>query len=333
MNIELLKHIYFRLPVIVRLLLTIFIVMIAFGVVIHFVEPKQFPSVFLGVWWAFVTGATVGYGDIVPVTTTGRVIGILLILSGGGLLTFYITHISAATIQHEQDLSRGKVAFKANHHVILIGWNERTRQLVHLTKEHHPMVEIVLIDHTLSNLPYKQFPVHFIHGDASEDATLNRANIKTAKCVVIAADHTRKERQADHNTILTTVAVRGNNKDVPIIAEILSKSQIENAVRAGASTIIRSNDFMSVLLYHELFNRVDAEPYETILHLLSSQHFEQMDLPGELIGGTYQQAISYFLSEARLALGVIRDQDWQINPPADFKLHENDVLLTMSKQR
>ncbi|MEW9677063.1 potassium channel family protein [Lentibacillus sp. L22] len=333
MNIEQLKHIYFRLPVFVRLLLTIFFVMIVFGIVIHFVEPEQFPSIFIGVWWAFVTGATVGYGDVVPVTTIGRVIGILLILSGGGLLTFYITHISAATIQHEQDLSKGKVAFKAQHHVIFVGWNERTRRLIHLTKENHPMLEIVLIDRTLTNLPYKQLPVHFVHGDATEDVTLHQANIKVAKSVIIAADHTKKERQADHHTILTTVAVRGNNHDVPIIAEILSKSQIENAIRAGASTIIRSNDFMSVLLYHELFNRKETEPYETILHLLSSQHFDQVNLPETLIGKSYQQAIGYFLVDGQMALGIIRKQKWQINPPANLKLHQGDIVLTMAGQK
>ncbi|GGB36802.1 putative potassium channel protein YugO [Lentibacillus populi] len=333
MSIEIFKHIYYRLPVFVRLLLTIFLVMILFGIIIHFVEPEQFPTIFIGVWWAFVTGATVGYGDVVPLTTTGRVIGILLILSGGGLLTFYITHISAATIQHEQDLSKGKVAFKASNHVIFVGWNERTRQLVNLTTKHDPNIEIVLIDRTLTHLPYKQFPVHFIHGDATEDATLHQANIKLAKSVVITADHIKKERQADHNTILTTVAVRGNNQHVPIVAEILSKSQIENAIRAGATTIIRSNDFMSVLLYHELFNRKETEPYETILHLLSSQHFDQVKLPDELAGKTFQQAIVYFFDKKSLLLGIIRNQEWQINPPINSKMKEGDTLLTMSGQQ
>src|SRR5690625_7001625 len=82
MSIELFKHIYFRLPIVLRLLITIFIIMIFFGAVIHLIEPEQFPSIFDGIWWAFVTGATVGYGDYVPLTVLGKTTGILLILSG-----------------------------------------------------------------------------------------------------------------------------------------------------------------------------------------------------------------------------------------------------------
>lgn len=332
MNIEILKHIYFRLPVIVRLLLTVLLVMSFFGTIIHFVEPKQFPSIFLGVWWAFVTGATVGYGDVVPLTTAGRVLGILLILSGGGLLTFYITRVSATTIQYEQKLSKGKVSYRAKNHIVIVGWNERTRQMVRLVKKYHPKAEMVLIDDSLDRLPYKEFPVHFIHGDATEDHTLKLANITMAKSAVITADHTKQERESDNRTILTTVAIRGNHEQIPIVAEILSKNQFDNAVRAGASTLIRSNDFMSVLLYHELFNRKEAEPYDTILHMLSSQQFEQTTLPESLVDKSYQQTILLFFQQKKLALGVIRDDSWHINPDPEFKLQKNDIVILMSNE-
>jgi hypothetical protein len=49
-------------------------------------DPSQFPNVFFGVWFSFVTLTTVGYGDIVPVTNGGQVMSIFLMLSG----TFYM---------------------------------------------------------------------------------------------------------------------------------------------------------------------------------------------------------------------------------------------------
>lgn len=330
MSIELFKHIYFRLPTIVRLLITVFIIMLFFGIVIHIVEPNQFPSIFDGVWWAFVTGATVGYGDYVPLTVLGKTFGILLILSGGGLLTFYITTLSAATIKHEHNLSKGKIAFKGNNHIVLIGWNERTKQLVEMAIKHNPHIEIVLIDHTMQHLSYKQIPVHFIHGDASEDTILQFANVATAKCAVISADILKNERQADNNTILTTVAMRGNNKQIPIIAEILSKTQIENALRAGANTIIRSNDFMSLLFYHELFHESSARPFETVLQLLSHQQFSHTALPEHLIHQSVTDVSQDYFKKRHIFLGIIRHEEWKLNPPPDFILEQNDIIVSLS---
>ncbi|SFD93839.1 voltage-gated potassium channel [Lentibacillus persicus] len=329
MNLETFKHFFYRMPVVVRLILSVLVVMMLFGTLIRFVEPQQFPSIFDGVWWAFVTGATVGYGDYVPLTVPGRIIGIFLILSGGGLLTFFLTTFAAKTINHESDLSEGKVAFKGKNHIIVIGWNERTKQLVDMIAEKDSNQEMVLVDHTLSKLQYRHYPVHFIHGDPSEDAVLVQANIQDAQSVLISSDVTIEERKADINTILTTIAVRGNNQDIPINAEILTISQVENAIRAGADTVVSLNDFMSTLFYHELFHKQDTRPFETVLNLLNDQQFSHIKLPEELEGSSFKKAVPFFLENQELLVGVIRENDWLMNP-ADVTLESDDTLIILS---
>src|SRR5699024_10462394 len=268
MGIEILRHIYFRIPVLIRLLLTILLVILSFGILIHFIEPEQYPTIFDGIWWAFVTGATVGYGDYVPISAAGRTIGILLMLSGAGLITFYISLFAASTIKYERDLSKGVISYKGSDHLICIGWNERTKKLVEITLKARPKMEVVLIDQSLTHLSYQHFPIHFIHGDATEDWTLKQANVKKASKVIITSNMSESEESADKYSVLSTDAVRGNNEDIPIITEILTKRQIKNAKRAGATTIIRPNDFMSSLLYHELFKDKKTKPFESILVLL-----------------------------------------------------------------
>ncbi|UJL45145.1 potassium channel family protein [Virgibacillus sp. NKC19-16] len=330
MSIKLFKNVYYRLPITIRLLITILLLMIIFGFIIYLVEPEQFPTIFDGIWWAFVTAATVGYGDFVPLTIPGKIVAILLILTGGGLIAFYITSFASVSIKHEQDLESGKVIFKSSGHLIFIGWNERTRQLLDITIDNDPDVRIVLIDRSLNHLAFQHYPVHFIHGDPTEDQTLKQANIEQAKRVVITADINQNERQSDNNTILTTVAVRGNNKEIPIIAEILSKIQIENALRAGASTIIKSNDFMSALLYHELSSAEDAMPFDTVLQVLKNQQFSHIKLPESLMDKSFLQSSTFLLQENQLLLGLIRDEEWHINPKADFILEEGDILITIT---
>lgn len=330
MHINQIKQFYFRIPIILKLLLAIFIIMFSFGVIIHLLEPDQFPSFFDGVWWAFQTGATVGYGDYVPISFPGKVAGILLILTGGGLLAFYLTSLSASTVKHEQDFASGKLTFKGHGHLIIIGWNERTRQLIKLSLENRPDLPIILIDSTLRNFPYQQYPIHFIHGDPTEDETLHKANINQAAKVLITANISSKERQSDNATIISTVAIRGNNKEIPIIAEILSRIQIENALRAGATTIIRSNDFMSALFFHELAHFKTATPFEDIIQILSMQQFSHTTLSDALENKSFLTASTICSEKRHLLLGIIREKKYQLNPPADFVLKKGDILVTLT---
>lgn len=75
-------------------LLTLLVVL-AGGVGFSEVERGQHLSQWDGVWWAMSTITTVGYGDVTPVTTAGRLIAIALMVAGIGfvaLLTAAIAH-------------------------------------------------------------------------------------------------------------------------------------------------------------------------------------------------------------------------------------------------
>lgn len=56
------------------------------GLVARLVEPETFNSIGLSYWWAITTLTTVGYGDVVPVTTAGRTVGAILMLTGLALI-------------------------------------------------------------------------------------------------------------------------------------------------------------------------------------------------------------------------------------------------------
>ena len=56
------------------------------GLLARIVEPETFDTIGLSYWWAVTTVTTVGYGDIVPVSTGGRIVGALLMLTGLALI-------------------------------------------------------------------------------------------------------------------------------------------------------------------------------------------------------------------------------------------------------
>jgi voltage-gated potassium channel len=72
------------------------LLIMAGGAALALVEPGTVHGGFAdGVWWAIVTASTVGYGDIAPSTTVGRVIAVLMMLAGVGLISTLAGSITA----------------------------------------------------------------------------------------------------------------------------------------------------------------------------------------------------------------------------------------------
>src|SRR5262245_52142813 len=63
-------------------------------------------------WWAVITITTVGYGDYVPFTTIGRLIGVVVMFSGIGIAVTLVTVISQNRVQHMQKKLEAKTKGK-----------------------------------------------------------------------------------------------------------------------------------------------------------------------------------------------------------------------------
>lgn len=226
-----------------KLLISIIILLLTFGFIISRLEPERFPTIFDGIWWAVITTSTVGYGDFVPETIPGRMIGITLIFLGVGFLSAYFAKIAARTIALEEKIMKGSLEFKGENHFIIVGWNERSRNIIGRLQSENYNQPIVLIDATVRKHPDPSSHFHFIHGKAIEDHILHKANIQKASKIMITADVKQHEYQTDMYSILTLIASKGLNPSIYSCVEILTSSQVPNANRAGADHVIETNLF------------------------------------------------------------------------------------------
>ncbi|NIK12146.1 potassium channel family protein [Alkalibacillus almallahensis] len=319
---------YFHIPIFLRLLLTVLSIMLLFGTIMYWAEPDEFTTWFDGVWFAFITGATVGYGDFVPETVLGQLLTILLILAGGGLLTFYMVTLSSGAIKREDDYKKGEVAFHGEDHMIIVGWNERTRRLIELIEtQYGKQTDLVLIDETLEEDPVNHTNVHFIHSDPTIDDTWEKANLPKADKVIVTADQTKIEKEADVHTILVILTVRGLQHDIPILGEILTEKQKRNAERAGATEVICSNETTSTLFYHELTGNEYVKAFDYVMALLSQQQFIIDSVYDEWIDQSILELSEITKQEGQLLLGFIRDNEIKINPDPNERLQEDDQVI------
>jgi voltage-gated potassium channel len=72
------------------------------GIVIWITDEHDFPTLGLAVWWALQTVTTVGYGDVVPTTVVGRVIGGVEMVLGVSFIAFLTAGVTSAVIQRGQ---------------------------------------------------------------------------------------------------------------------------------------------------------------------------------------------------------------------------------------
>jgi voltage-gated potassium channel Kch len=81
----------------------------------EFLNPDTYPNIFIGIWWAFITMTTVGYGDFYPKTTPGYVIGVLTSTCGLLLLAMPITMVSSNFIKIYYCYNFRKIHLKKCH--------------------------------------------------------------------------------------------------------------------------------------------------------------------------------------------------------------------------
>jgi voltage-gated potassium channel len=78
------------------------LIAVGVGIVVRLIAPKDFDTVGEGIWWAVVTLGTVGYGDVVPSTPWGRVVGGLVIILGVTFLAFLTATVTSMFVSNEQ---------------------------------------------------------------------------------------------------------------------------------------------------------------------------------------------------------------------------------------
>jgi voltage-gated potassium channel len=84
------------------------VVVISAGAAMRLLDPRDFSSVWLGIWWSVQTVTTVGYGDVTPTNAAGRIVATLVMLAGIGFVaitTAAVTSTFVARAQRERRMT------------------------------------------------------------------------------------------------------------------------------------------------------------------------------------------------------------------------------------
>ncbi len=102
---------FLRKPVTVRraagaIVSTTVVIVIVSGLLMRVLDHREYPNIFIGMWWAIQTVTTVGYGDVTPKAVAGRIVAAAVMLEGiafVAIVTAAITSTFVARAEHLQD--------------------------------------------------------------------------------------------------------------------------------------------------------------------------------------------------------------------------------------
>ena len=309
---------FFRRNLLITILLFIFIISLSGATVFYLIELQSNPalkSFGQAVWWVLVSITTVGYGDIVPVTSAGKFLGIILIFTGVALVSMFTATVSSIFVAQKLKEERGLKQISQTNHIILCGWNHSAEQILNVIFKRHDPPLIVLInqlpDDQVQNIifKFKGQPLQFVRGDFAQEEILNRANLRKASAVIIVPDMSGGlTSRTDEKTILTAFSVKAIQPKIKVYAHILDRDNEPYIKKAQVEDYIVSDAFTGVLLGEMVVAPGVPQSVQNLLGKGEEEHLMRVKVPEELKGKSFGEAITHFRKEGLLPLALVKEQ-------------------------
>ena len=286
-------------------------------------------------WWSIVTLTTVGYGDIAPATIGGRVVGAIIMILGIGILGMFTATIASVFVENKLKVNRGMSELSIENHFIICEWNHRAHAILHeLQSDHRVMNTPIVILADIAEKPTDDENLYFIRGDVSEE-NLQRANLQTAKTVVILGDDDLDVNARDAQVVLAALTVESIFPEVYTVVELVNERNVHHCRKAKVDEIIVLNEFSSRLISRAALDHGISKVMAELLSSSIGNDLYQIPVPTELIGAPFLQVFSVMKrTRNSIVLAIYRKKLDQVisNPDVDFEIISGDQLVVVAQK-
>ena len=284
-----------------------------------------------------ITFATIGYGDVVPVTDAGRIFTICIVISGLTVGVYAVGKISAFFVEGElskilKQRKMNKVLSSMNDHYIVCGYGKTGKSV--LEDLLNRGLEVVIIENNTerSERLKEIYGKKFIHldADATTDEALQQAGIERAKILISVLS-------SDADNLFVTLSAKDLNKNIKVINRVSETNSAEKFRKAGADFIVSpieiatdriisiatsSTDFFSFVEFAGAKEELKDYKFGLV----------QIGEGSDLTNKTYREANI----PQRTNLVVIgcysSSSELQVNPKADDLIQLGDKLLVFGNE-
>jgi len=299
------------------LLLTILMGTAGYMVIEHF----DFLS---ALYMTVTTVSTVGYGEVKPLTETGRIFTIILILVNLGLFTYFITLLTrffsdGEFIKMYKQFKMENSIKALQQHVIICGFGRNGKESAQvLFNNHIPFVVLEEKVELEDDLPFEV--KYFMKGDATKDEVLLEAGIEHARALITTLP-------VDADNLFVVLTAKQLNPNLTVISRASQDSSVNKLKIAGASNVIMPDKIGGAHMA-TLVMLPDVMEMLSIMTTRSGDDFKIVEIPS---GKAMSLGELDLWSKTNCTLLGIKNSDnhYTINPDAGYRITPGERLIMM----
>ncbi|MDQ3763398.1 MAG: ion channel [Actinomycetota bacterium] len=279
-------------------------------------------------WWFLVTAATVGYGDFVPTTTFGRVVGAYVIIGGVVTLTVLFTRLASYLQAVRGKRMKGLVQLDVRGHTVILGYFAgRTKRMIgELSVEGGRPLVLCAWDEVSEHPMPERAEVQFVRGDLTTVDVMTRARVAEANTVIV-------DGRDDNESLSIALAVDHANPEVHMVVALRDMDRREQ-LRYINPRIQCVQWYMPNLVTEEALDPGITQVYADLMSSGGRGNTYSVQLPESLSGSTFGECQVHFGRHHGATLIAVRSTDGVVvNPKWDSPLKAGATLYYLAEQR